>query len=76
MQEFLKAMHEERAYTWFNENGHKLSKEELMLIVQEFIYVIGDMSEMNIGSQAYLSYVAESIEEEMEEYNNEINSSK
>jgi len=67
MQEFLKAMHEERAYTWFNANGHKLSKEELMLIVKEFIYVIGDMSELNIGSQAYLSYVAESIEEEMEE---------
>ena len=76
MQEFLKAMHEERAYTWFNANGHKLSKEELMLIVKEFIYVIGDMSETNIGSQAYLSYVAESIEEEMEECNNEINSSK
>lgn len=76
MQEFLKAMHEESAYTWFNANGHKLSKEELMLIVREFIYVIGDMSETNIGSQAYLSYVAESIEEEMEEYNNEINSSK
>lgn len=76
MQEFLKAMHEERAYTWFNKNGHKLSKEELMLIVREFIYVIGDMSEVNIGSQAYLSYVAESIEEEMEECNNEINSSK
>ena len=67
MQEFIQAMHEERAYTWFNANGHKLSKEELMLIVKEFIYVIGDMSELNIGSQAYLSYVAESIEEEMEE---------
>ena len=66
MQEFIQSMHNERAYTWFSENGHRLSKEELMLIVKEFIYVIGDMSEMNIGSQAYLSYVAESIEEEME----------
>ena len=76
MQEFIQAMHKESAYTWFNANGHKLSKEDLMLIVREFIYVIGDMSETNIGSQAYLSYVAESIEEEMEEYYNEINSSK
>ena len=76
MQEFLKAMKEEWAYTWFNANGHKLSKEDLVLIVREFIYVIGDMSETNIGNQAYLSYVAESIEEEMEEYYNEINSSK
>ena len=66
MQEFLKAMHEENAYTWFNANGHKLSKEDLMLIVKEFIDVIGEMSEVNIGSQAYLSYVAESIEKELE----------
>lgn len=67
MKEFLKAMKEEWAYTWFNANGHKLSKEDLMLIVKEFIDVIGEMSETNIGSQAYLSYVAESIEKEMEE---------
>ena len=67
MQEFIQSMHEESAYTWFNANGHKLSKEDLMLIVKEFIDVIGEMSETNIGSQSYLSYVAESIEKEMEE---------
>lgn len=66
-KEFIQSMKEESAYTWFKANGDKLSKEDLMLIVKEFIYVIGDMSQTNIGSQAYLSYVSESIENEMEE---------
>lgn len=63
MKEFIEFLRNGNGYQYICDKGFNLSKADLCNIIREFIYVVGHLSEQNIGNKDYLSYVAESIEE-------------
>ena len=63
MKEFIEHLRSGNGYQYICDKGFNLSKADLCNIIREFIYVIGYISVQNIGNKDYLSYVAESIEE-------------
>ena len=63
MKGYIEALKNGNGYQYICDNGHNMSKSELCDIIKEFDFVVKDLSICNVGSNAYLKYVAESIEE-------------
>lgn len=64
MREYVNALKSGSGYTFIGSGkGHEMTKAELIQIIQEFDYIMGCLSRQNVGTNAYLEYVAESIEE-------------
>ena len=60
---YVDALRKGNGYQYICNNGHEMSKSELCEIIKEFDYIIKDLSITNEGSNVYLEYVADSIEE-------------
>lgn len=63
LKKYVEALKNGNGYQYICDNGHEMSKLELCDIIKEFDYVIKDLSKINTGSNIYLEYVADSIEE-------------
>ena len=63
LKDYVEALKNTDGYQFICDNGHEMSKSELCDIIKEFTYVIKNLSIVNVGSNVYLDYVAESIEE-------------
>ena len=63
LEKYVEALKNGNGYQFICDNGHEMSKSELCDIIKEFTYVVKNLSIVNIGSNVYLDYVAESIEE-------------
>lgn len=63
LKDYVEALKNTDGYQFICDKGHNMSKSELCDIIKEFHYVLRDLSQRNVGSDIYLEYVAESIEE-------------
>lgn len=63
LKDYVEALKNTDGYQYICDNGHNMSKSELCDTIKEFHYVVRDLSQRNVGSDIYLEYVAESIEE-------------
>lgn len=63
MKDYVEALKNGNGYQYICDNGHNMSKSDLCNIIKEFDYSVKRLSNRNVGSNAYLEYVAESIEE-------------
>ena len=63
LKKYVEALKSGNGYQFICDNGHNMNKSELCDIIKEFNYVVRDLSQVNVGSDIYLEYVAESIEE-------------
>lgn len=63
LKDYVEALKNTDGYQFICDNGHNMSKSELCDIIKEFHCVVRDLSQRNVGSDIYLEYVAESIEE-------------
>ena len=63
MENYIIALRNGNGYQYICDNGHNMSKSELCDIIKEFDYVIKNLSNRNVGSNAYLGYVADSIQD-------------
>lgn len=63
LKDYVEALRNGNGYQYICDNGHNMDKSELCDIIKEFDYVVGQLSNSNIGSNDYYGYVAESIEE-------------
>ncbi len=48
MEDFIKALRENKAYDWIANNGWKLSKDELITIIKEYDFALPDSEEKHI----------------------------
>lgn len=60
---YVEALRNGNGYQFICDNGHEMTKSELCDIIKEFDSVVGELSNRNVGSNAYYEYVADSIEE-------------
>ena len=65
---YVEALKNGNGYQFICDNGHDMSKSEICDIIKEFTYVIGRLSRENVGSIAYLEEVAESINDNYIDY--------
>ena len=63
MEGYVKALRNGNGYQYICDNGHNMSKSDLCDIIKEFDSVVGKLSSVNVGTNAYFEYVADSIEE-------------
>ena len=63
MKGYIEALKNGNGYQYICDKGFNMSKADLCNIIREFDYIVGRLSEQNIGNKDYLLYVAESIEE-------------
>jgi hypothetical protein len=63
MKEYVEALKNGNGYKYICDNGHNMSKSELCDIIKEFDIYLKDLSNRNVGSNAYLEYVAENIQD-------------
>ena len=63
MKGYVKALRKGNGYQYICDNGYDMSKAELCDIIKEFEYILKKLSNQNVGSNAYLECVADSIEE-------------
>ena len=63
LKDYVEALKNGNGYDFICQHGHEMSKSELCDIIKEFDYVIGRLSEQNIGNRDYLLYVSESVKE-------------
>lgn len=63
MRAYLRTLRQGGSFDYICNHGHEFTKYELITIIKEFDYVMGEVSEYNEGSREYLGRVADSIEE-------------
>ena len=63
MKAYLRALRQGGSFDYICNHGHEFTKDELITIIKEFDYVMGEISEHYEGSRQYLGRVADSIEE-------------
>lgn len=63
MGDYIEALRNGNGYQYICDNGHNMSNADLCDIIKEFDYVIKNLSNQNVGSNAYLEYVADSIQD-------------
>ena len=63
LEKYVEALKNGEGYQFICDNGYSMSKSELCDIIKEFHYTVRELSKRNVGSDVYLDYVAESIEE-------------
>ena len=63
LEKYMEALRNGNGYQFICDNGHEMTKSELCDIIKEFDSVVGELSNRNVGSNAYYGYVADSIEE-------------
>lgn len=68
LKEYVKALKSGNGYQFICDNGYDMTKSELCDIIKEFTYVVSGLSRQNVGSIAYLEEVAESINDNYVEY--------
>lgn len=63
MKEFIKALRENKAYGYIANNGHNMSKEDLINIIKEYEYAIQSHEEKEVHNR-----IAISLEEMLDVY--------
>ena len=63
LKNYIEALRNGNGYQYICDNGHSMSKSELCDIIKEFDYVVKGLSHRNVNSNAYLEYVADSIQD-------------